>query len=260
MSLHFYTYSTSPEKALYLFESAKFHGITVQNLSPGTVWNGLQDKCIAMINKVKSLPDDDMICFLDAYDVIVNADADTILKTFKDANCEILFGAEMNLDPVSLHQYPYPESPTQMRYMNTGVYVGYVRAIRKMLEWREFMKNDQEYMNMYFIQNNGGKDVNISLDYFSKLALNMYKIPWSDLRIHNGRVSLPTLNTTPCIVHFNGMSYLDIQKDYIKISEKEYSFDYNKVYDRTFTAMLGSKMLTKSCDVVCVLIGRGSTY
>jgi hypothetical protein len=61
MSLHFYTYSTSPEKAKYLFESAKFHGVHIENLSPGTEWNGLKDKCIAMIEKVKSLPPDDMM-------------------------------------------------------------------------------------------------------------------------------------------------------------------------------------------------------
>lgn len=259
MALHFYTYSTSPEKAYYLFETAKFHGITIENLSPGTAWNGLKDKCIAMIAKVNSLPDDDIICFLDAYDVIVNADAETILKTFKEAKCEILFGAETNLCPESLNEYPYPESPTIFRYMNTGVYVGYVRAIRKMLQWGKFTSNDQEYMNLYFLKNNNGKDVNVCLDYYSKLALNMVGIPWSELRIENGLVSLKQTNTVPCIVHFNGMSFLDLNKDYVRQGDS-LSFFYDKVYDRTFISILSSKMVTKTCDIVCYLTGRGSSY
>lgn len=254
MVFKIYTYSTSETKAKYLFESAKFHGVEIENLAPSTEWNGLQDKLIAMKKKLEQHAEDDIVCFVDAYDVIVNTDMDTMLKTFTDSKCEILFGGETNLDPPVLKEHldKYPESPTIFRFINTGVYIGYVRAIRKIIEWGNFLEmNDQEYINRYFLEN---QDV-IKIDYYANYVLNMYRISWSDLKIVEGQLVLPAMNVIPCFIHFNGMSYLDSDKDYTRQEDGGYSFMYDYPYDTTFSAIMDSKRLTQKHSVMCILTG-----
>jgi hypothetical protein len=259
MTFHIVTYSTSPEKALYMFESAKFHGVEVRNLAPSTKWNGLRDKLIAIQSFIQELPEDDIFCFIDAYDVILNANTETILETFHSKGVELVFGAEVNLDPPSLKSLSYPESSTVFRYLNSGVYIGYIRAIRKMLAWGDYLQieNDQEYISRYYVEHH--KDPSLHLDINASLVLNMFMIPWNALQIVSGFVKFPHYKTIPCFLHFNGMSYLDVDKDLIK-NKNGYSFNYTKVYNRTFLAVLESKRFSKGLDIVCALTGKGNTY
>lgn len=255
---HFYTYFTQPEKATYLLESAKFHGITVTNLWDGKPWEGLWNKFQRMEETIRDFPEDDIVCFLDAYDLIVNADANKIIDTFVKSKSDILFGAETNLDPVDIGKERYPNSPTIFRFLNSGVYVGYVRAIKKMLHFKNYVgENDQKHSHLYFLEK--GAENNINLDYNSNLVVNMYGVPWQELQIMNGSIHYIPFRNEPCIVHFNGMSYLDIDKDYIR-NGNQLQFIYNAVYDRLLCALHASKILTKSADIVCIPTGRGSTY
>jgi len=256
MSLHIYTYFTSSPKAKYLIETARFHKVEVKNLALSEVWEGFHQKMIRMLEVSKSLPENDIICFVDSYDLLVNADSETIINTFKLFNSDIVFGAENNLHPGSLKEFYYPESSTQFRYLNSGFYIGYVRAIRKMFSWKALEGDDQEYMNRYFLENVNNS---IKLDTKANLVLNMYKVPWNKLIITKGKVNYPELNTIPCFVHFNGASYLDINKDCIR-NGNNLTFNYHAVHETTFSAVLGSKMLTQSCDVVCELTGKGISY
>jgi hypothetical protein len=256
MSLHLYTYFTSSAKAKYLMETARFHNIEVKNLALSDVWQGFHQKMIRMLEVSNTLPDDDIICFVDSYDLLVNTDSETLINTFKSFNRDLVFGAEINLHPGSLKDYSYPESSTQFRYLNSGFYIGYVKAIRKMFSSKVLEGDDQEYMNRYFLEN---INESIKLDTEAKLVLNMYRVPWDKLIFSSGKVIYPDLNTVPCFIHFNGMSYLDINKDCIR-NGNNISFNYYAVHDTTFSAVLGSKMLTKSCDVVCKLTGRGTSY
>lgn len=258
MALHIFTYYTSNEKAMFMMKTAEMHGVKVHNLWDGRPWGGLQDKLITMHEKLKTLDKTDVVCFIDAYDVIVNADAETMLQSFKDADCDFLLSAETNLDPARDEFKDYPESPTIFRYVNTGVYIGYVHAILHSLEYGSYLgMNDQEYMHGYYLKNY--KTKNIKLDTGGKFVLSMYKVPWDSLVIHDGFIHYEDFQTRPCIVHFNGMSYLDVMKDY-KHSDGKMYFDYHAVYGRTFNACIGAKMLTKNTDTICKLTGRGSTY
>jgi hypothetical protein len=253
MSLHVFTYSTSEEKARYLFESAEIHGLSIQNLAKTKEWTCLRDKLIAMLNELKTLPDNDIVCFVDAYDLLVNADASKIIETFKSTNCKVLFGAETILFPDTFKDKEYPQSPTLFRYLNAGCYIGYVSAIRNILDNENIQENDQDYLNHYYVDH--GKDQEITLDHHVKLVLNMNTIPWGRVYIENGYVHFPPMDTTPCFIHFNGMSYLDRNKDL-----KNNMFDYNGIYDRTFINICKSKRLTQEHDVLCMLTGTGHSY
>jgi len=259
MVLHVVTYSTSPEKVAYLLESAKLHNVQVHNLATSAKWNGFISKLIAITTFIDNLPNDDIVCFVDAYDVIINADTDTILAMFHSKKVELLFGAEINLHPPSLKEIIYPESPTLFRYVNSGFYIGYVRAIKSMLVPEDYLKltDDQEYISRYYVANH--TSLKLHLDVQTNMVLNMYKVMWDALEIKSGVVKFIPFQTAPCFIHFNGMSYLDINKDYVKIDGR-YSFEYNKVYSRTFMAVLEAKRISKAHDIVCHLTGRGSSY
>jgi hypothetical protein len=70
----------------------------------------------------------------------------------------------------------------------------------------------------------------------------------------------PFTKKVPCFLHFNGMSYMDLEHDYLHLPDNTLGFSYNKVYDRTFRTILLSKVLTSNYPVACTLTGRGSTY
>jgi hypothetical protein len=263
-AIHFVTYHTSNEKSKYLYDSAAFHKIEIKNLARSDHWVGLRDKLIGLRDFVTTLPSDDIVCFLDAYDGIVNASKDEFMTKFLETKTEIIFGAEINLHPDSLHSLAYPESSTAMRYLNSGFYIGYVRALQKFVgnkRFEEFDKdyNDQEYFNRYYIENY--QKENIKLDTQCDFVINMNKVPWNSLQTHSGLVhtTFQDLNKRPLFIHFNGMSYLDVDKDCVR-NGNTVSFNYHQMYHRTFFAIINSKILTSRCDVVCLLTGRGMTY
>lgn len=255
--LHVFTYSTSPEKMQFLKASAELHGVPLQNLSKTNEWNGLQDKVKAIKTALSVLPETDIVCFLDAYDVIINADIETILETFKQANTDLFVGAEINLSPGNIYHLKevYPESPTEFRYLNSGCYIGYVHAVKALWETVKD-ENDQADANEYYIQNQS----KIKLDTATNLVLNMESVPWDTIQICEGVIQYIPLQTDPCFVHFNGMSYLDMEKECIHLGENKYTFDYKKVYTRVFSAILSSKLHSYKVDVVCKLTGHGTTY
>lgn len=259
-TIHFVTYHTSEPKAKYLFETGLFHGITVKNLAKTTVWSGYKDKLNGVSEFVHSIPDDHIVCFLDAYDSIINSDANGFIQMFQQQNAEIVFGAEINCHPPCLHEMKFPESPTPYRHLNSGFYIGYARALRKLYSYAEIQGDDQEFCARYFLANHEME--RLKLDVRANLVINMDKMPWSKLQIQNGTIFLFTegLHTTPCCLHFCGMSYLDLYKDYGRQEEHTLTFNYHAVYDRTFIALLGAKLLSRHSDVVCKLTGQGATY
>jgi hypothetical protein len=259
MSLHIYTYSTSDAKAKYLFESANVHMLPVENLATTKEWTGFRDKLSAVHKKIETLPDTDIVCFLDAYDIIVNADADTIHRTFMMTGADIVFGAETTLDPPSLKSYTYPESSTRFRYLNSGAYIGYVHALKSMFTWENYMncENDQEYVSRYFLENYTTK--RLFLDTKASFVLNMHKVPWSELVIEKGLILCPGLSTSSCFLHFNRTSHMDVNKDYVRQGDV-IAYDITKLYERTFHALLTTKVMSYQMDVKCLLTGRGATY
>jgi hypothetical protein len=255
--LRVYTYSTSPEKAKYLFESAAFHGVNITNLSKTNIFIDFKDRLRAMKEEFEKLPSNDIVCFVDAYDVIVNTGEKEMVDKFLESGCNLLYGAETNLFPDSIPRSSYPESHTPFRFLNAGCYIGYVHAVCKMLSWGSYTTNDQEYANLYFLEKNN--EDNVKLDKDSKFVLNMTGIPWQLLKTKNGSsYFLPTQHAS-CFLHFNGMSFMDIEKDYIVIENKLH-FDYYKVYNTTFSALLNAKILSKEYPIECTLTGKGTTY
>jgi hypothetical protein len=206
------TYATDTNKATPLLVSAELHGVPVRNLCTTTKWTGLKDKLCAMRTFLEPLPQDDIVCFVDAYDVIVNQPLAVLEKTFLASGAKILFGAERQLDPPHEDLAVYPHSATEFKFLNSGVYIGFVSSLRDLLNGSiESYANDQLYCHIAF--KNHHKTANIKLDTTASLVVNMFGVEWRRLAIEHGQITLDE-STTPCFFHFNGMSFLSVTRDF----------------------------------------------
>ena len=139
-----------------------------------TPWTGYIDKITTMIEILeKRCRPKDIVCFVDAYDVLCFADEEEIHRKFKEYDCKILLSSELNPYPPKFQsQYDFLEyqiqeweweewerkeqsreeekishlsSPfeggggvfsTLFKYVNSGGYIGYADALLKMLKWK----------------------------------------------------------------------------------------------------------------------------
>lgn len=205
--LYIYTFYTDENKVNYLKKSALLNNIEVNYLKNET-WDGYVDKIIAIDNIIKKHDDNDIICFIDAYDVLINNNLEYLLEKFKYYNCELLIGAELNCYP-SHYKYMYPNIVSKYKYVNSGGYIGYKYAIQELFSWKSYNDiykicsngGDQSYFTEYFISKQSDK---IKLDSECLIFQNMHLVNWNELFFENGKLCNAIMKTTPCFIHFNG--------------------------------------------------------
>ena len=140
--------------------------------------------------------------FVDGYDVVQRRTDLTNFETkFIESGADIIFSAETYCwpNPWIAYQFPHvPPSktgPLPYRFPNSGTFVGYARAIKRMLEWDMYRLNhdDQGYVHDFYLR---CKDIKIALDVEQILFQTGTGIRWS------------VLDTCPAwFVHFNGKSH-----------------------------------------------------
>ena len=205
--LHVYTFHTDETKIQYLKESSILNNVKINYLKKDW-WNGYVDKIIAIDNVIKNHLDDDIICFIDAYDVLVNENLDDLLEKFKNYKCELLIGCEKNCYPF-IYKEKYPDTESIYKYVNSGGYIGYKHAVQKIFNWKSYEEiddicydyGDQSYFIEYFLSNQSEK---IKLDTECVIFQNMHLVNWNEIIFNYGKIHNRMLNTIPCFIHFNG--------------------------------------------------------
>jgi hypothetical protein len=234
--IYVYTFYTDETKITYLKESALLNNMQVMYLKKDN-WNGYVDKIIAMDNIIKKHSDNDIICFIDAYDVLINQNLDYLLKNFNYYNCDLLIGAELGCYP-DKYKDCYHFINSKNKYVNSGGYIGYKYALQNLFNWKSIDNiyhicsdgGDQSYLTEYFISNHSDK---IRLDVECLIFQNMHLVNWNELNFNNGKLYNKILNKFPCFIHFNGGSWQ--QNNYENIMpifiEKMKSTFENKITD-----------------------------
>ena len=95
MKTHIITVATSSELYFpYLVDSCKKNGIPLTVLGYGEKWTGFCFKFDKMIQYLKKLDPNDVVCFIDGYDVIcvrnLREMTDVFLQLKKRTNCKIV--------------------------------------------------------------------------------------------------------------------------------------------------------------------------
>jgi hypothetical protein len=146
--------------------------------------------------RAKRLKNDDIVCFVDGYDVVQRrTDLDNFVSEFLKFKADLVFGAETYCWPSPWMAHLFPSVDSKYKYPNCGTYVGYVWAIKKMLEWGEYRQayDDQGLVHDFYL-NSGLK---LAMDYHQVLFQTGTFVPWKELD-----------ETKAWFVHFNGKSHL----------------------------------------------------
>lgn len=127
------------------------YGIPVEVLGFGKPWTGFTMKFEEVLNRVKELPDDEIVVFLDGFDTIIRGSLDVAVNRFKQMDCKVLF---------SEHVSPTDSVPDwavrrifgtcyKKHIANTGLYMGYAKYIRELLQnvLYSSCKDDQTIIN-----------------------------------------------------------------------------------------------------------------
>ena len=229
---HLFTVASDESRMVLLKQTADWNGIKIHVLSI-THWTGFIDKILAMKEAVDLLPDDDIACFIDAYDVLVMSDVTEILQKFENYRRSILMSSELNCyppenqsryDQIEYSVFEQEEAnniwgtrrsqaiTTNYKYMNSGGYMGYVNDLKRMFQWKTVdemrqmceLGGDQNFFTQYYLEFATDKVLNIGLDYQQEIFQSLYKVDLRDFAFFNGRLYNHILRTYPCFVHFNG--------------------------------------------------------
>lgn len=163
--------------------------------------------------KINLLNKYDYFILLDATDVGYVGNISNVPTIFKEYNCNILFGAEMNLWPNTDYSYLHNNKniKTPFKFLNAGVFCAkpqyFISHVETILNRGLVGLCDQGNWQIEYLLN-----TDIELDYDNKLVLNTY-LAKNNINITDNVVTFNT--NAPIFVHDNG-GYND---DTIKIME-----------------------------------------
>ena len=191
------SYGDDPKKIAYL-------RTPYINLGLGKRYVDTFSKFEALREWIRDKADSDIVCFVDGYDVVQKrTDLDIFLERFKEFKADLVFGAETYCWPSPWMAHLFPKAPRgegdkhlPYRFPNCGTYVGYVWAIRKMLEWDEYRQtfDDQGLVHDFYLN---VKDVRVAMDHHQVLFQTGTFVPWRELDASRA-----------WFIHFNGKSHL----------------------------------------------------
>ena len=221
VNIYIITIGSDESKMEYLKKSADIKLLNINYLVVS--WNGFIDKIIHMLHFIKDIPNDDIICFIDAYDIIVSDTVHNIYKKFINTKCNILFSSELVCFPyINFDKYTKifnDNIETNFKYLNSGGYIGYKENIYNMLSSKSIsdirelcnIGGDQNFFTQYYLINYNNSKINIKLDYKQSIFQSMCCVNFNDFEFHNGYLYNKYLDTYPSFIHFNGFGDNDIK-------------------------------------------------
>jgi hypothetical protein len=223
--LHVLTVASSIEKCHLLLKTAEWCDVNVEIIHMPE-WRGYHDKIHGMISVLQFIPDDDLVVFIDAYDILCMGSGAEIVDKFQHYRCDLVFSSELNCFPLENYDaYARVHAglafPTRYRYLNSGGMVGYAWALRHVLQWKSAedmerisqLGGDQNYFTQYYLEHVGPRRHDgsvpdrvpaVCLDVQQRIFQSLYKVSLHHMVFLEGRLYNHTLKTYPCFVHFNG--------------------------------------------------------
>lgn len=249
MKTHIITIATSSELYFpYLVDSCKKNGIPLTVLGYGEKWTGFTFRFDKMIQYLKKLDPNDVVCFIDGYDVIcvrdLNEITDVFLQLKKKNNCKIVI-AENNIIINNLYNVVlYITVKTSFdkcknKLINAGSYIGHVKDILYILEQVYTGDNtldDQKILVQYCKSNPNDIYIDLKNELFLTIDRPFDSIhPY--LTVKNNKIYYN--NNRPFFIHGNGHTYLDSTLDLIgyknvNINHKLYYKNKNKYFISTY--------------------------
>lgn len=207
-NVHTITVGTDESKMKHFMASAKQNNIKYTNLGKDVEWKGGDMTApgggmkINLVKKyLETTSDNDIVFFCDGYDVVINDDMSTIVERFIGFEADVLVAAEKTCWPDS-SLAPNFSSHTEYKYPNSGLYIGYARALKKMFSLPiKDSDDDQKYLQIAMLTHDG---IKVELDKENYL-FQCYSGAEEDLAIKsNGQFVNYVTKCCPCVIHGNG--------------------------------------------------------
>ncbi len=192
-----------------LMISCKENGIELEIIGMGKPYRNNTDKLRMMRSYCRQLPDDDLILFVDAFDVLILADKREIVSRFLAFDAPMVMSMEMSCFPSYVTARFHPPTSSPFKYINTGGYIGWVKGVRSWLDAFDktlaSFKSDQGATHRLFIK----APQFYALDHWSEIFLCLYQVPFDQVLIDapNKRVVCAYTSSSPCVLHANGNSF-----------------------------------------------------
>ncbi len=207
-TLHFCTVASDRKLGLVqLLRSCLVYNIPMDVLGLGMPFRGLNEKLIHIKRYVEDIPETDIVMFVDAYDVLFLSTPEQILKKFKKMNSNFVIAVERTCWPYGELASKFPQSPTSLRYLNSGAFIGYAGHIKQILKEVSPIVasgDDQGELTKHYFK----KQKMYTFDYKGELFLTMMGLGNHEVIIdtRNRTVTFTETYIKPCIVHGNGTS------------------------------------------------------
>jgi len=211
-SLFYITVATKPHPILdKIIERTKKNGETIhilglhENRTIG--WEGYQNfgvklREVSDFLKNPDLNPDDIILFTDAYDVVYCGTQKEIIEEYQKFNKPIIFGAEKQCNPDPSRASQYKFTNTEFPYLNSGMFIGKVWALRKCIQDYKYndRDDDQRFWTTQFFEN---PDL-IELDYNNRIFLNTVNMDDRFFYLDKEDYICIYRSSNPMFVHVNG--------------------------------------------------------
>ena len=220
--LHYITIATKPHPVLdKIIDSCHSNGeeVTILGLEEDRDigWKskanfGIKLREVDKFLKREDLGSNDIVLFSDAYDVAMIGCQKEIRRRFMTFSKPIIFGGEVGCHPDKerASEYGMPVLGTHFQYLNSGLFIGRVWALRKCMSGYSYKdaEDDQRFWTTKYLENRNL----IEIDHHAKLFLNCAFVDEKDIdwNPHTKKVKYLKTQTHPLMVHANGddKSYL----------------------------------------------------
>ena len=147
MTTHVITYATHSYGNFEELVNNKY-GIKVIVLGWGKKWKGFTDKFNAVYKYSKNLPEDDIVIFLDGFDVWINSNLQNVVEKFKKMNSKVIFSKDEEISGRTITKKIFGLC-RDGHIVNTGMYIGYAKYIKElMVDTVNFKcRDDQKIIN-----------------------------------------------------------------------------------------------------------------
>jgi hypothetical protein len=203
----------------YLVESCKRHNGQLTVLGFNQKWQGFTWRTKLMLDFLKKIDPNDVVCFVDGYDVIctrnLNELKDEFLKIKKQTNCKIIVGHDKNYSIFARISLTLLFGMCKNTNINAGTYIGLasdlliiLKNIYTLSPYNE--ADDQVNLIKYCnLVNNNDIYIDVPNTIFLTLAGNYNEIDKVYKIKINENKELIYQNNKPFFLHGPGVSYLD---------------------------------------------------
>jgi len=214
--LHIVTVATESKYYFpYLVDSCKKNGKELEVLGYGEKWRGLNWKFKLMIDYLKKLPETDIVCFVDGYDVLCVRNLDEMREEFlrikKETGCKIVVAKEEHANEFVKWSADMIFDNCKDININAGTYIGMVNDILDILseiqkENPEDEIDDQKILIDHCKKHSDDFYIDIyNKFFFAKVAIT-HEL-YNDVEIKNNEIYVH--GNKPFFIHAPGGGFLD---------------------------------------------------